>query len=167
MEAPYFVDSRVRQKLVPWKIPGVPARLERGVLRNMVLIRDNCPPRVLAAYFRAVWGGWVTDRRMGSLLRTKGLKERPCMLRCGWDEDNLYHYGRCRVFWEFLAESLEIPLADRSAESFLLLGRHDASQKIKLAKGIYALHRAVQHLRHHPESGADPTALLKAYLLRA
>ena len=84
-------------------------------------------------------------------------------MQCGWDEDSLYHYGRCGVFWRFLADVWGIPLHHRSAESFLLLGKMDEEQKVKVAKGIYALHRTVQFLRQNIGVNANPLALLKLF----
>ena len=80
-----FVESRIRQKLVPWKLKG-PAHLEEKVLRNFRLLSQWAPPRVMSVYLRSIWGGWVTDERMKSLLKTQGTARRHYVLNCGWDE---------------------------------------------------------------------------------
>ena len=125
----------------------------------------------MVVYFRSVWGGWVTDVRMGSLLRAQGQASRSCVLGCSWDEDSLYHYGRCNVFWDFLPQplgtGLGISLACRSAEAFLLLTDMSAEDKVRVAIGMYAPYRTVQFLRHHLDSLAQPECLLKLYMLRA
>ena len=175
LEKPYFAEARLRQKLAPWKLQGIPGCLERKVLRNLDFLQGKVPPRVMAVYFRSIWGGWATDCRMRSLLRSQDRTLRPCVLGCGWDEDSLYHYSRCKVYWHFLAMprkgGLGIPLCNRSAEAFLLLAPLGWEDQIRLAFGMYALYRAVQHLRHCPEasgpSASQAIALLKAFLPKA
>ena len=152
MQKRYYPEARIRQKLIPWKMSGLPADLERSILSNFRLLRDWCPPRVLAVYFRSVWGGWVTDCRMRSLLQAQGRALRPCVLQCGWDEDSVHHYGRCIIFWRFLAQPRPggpgIPISYRSGESFLLLSSMHIHDKVRVASGMYALYRTVQFLRH-------------------
>ena len=172
LQKTYFPEARIRQKLAPWKLSGIPAYLERRVLSNLALLREWCPPRVMAVYYRSVWGGWVTDMRMRSLLESQGQRHlRPCVLKCGWDEDSVYHYGRCEVFWRFLAQprrgGLGIPFACRSGEAFLLLMDLCDEDKVRVALGMYALYRTVQYYRHNPTTNAQPISLLRAYLCKA
>lgn len=167
----YFASCRVRQKLAAWKLKGLPAHLESRVFQNFALLREWCPPRVQAAYFRSVWSGWVTDDSMKTLLKAQGLKCRSCVLNCGWDEDSLFHYGRCNVFWQFVAlpcgKGLGIPYACRSADAFLLLTDMETEDKVRMALAMYALHRTVQYLRHSPNVTAQPDMLLKGFLNKA
>lgn len=167
----YFAEARVRQKLIPWKVTGVPAHLERRVFMNLALLSQWCPPRVMAVYFKSIWCGWVTDVSMKGLRKTQGLGIRPCVLNCGWDDDSVFHYGRCSVYWHFLSlprsGGLGLPATWRSSNAFLLLDDVRPEDKVRLALGMYALHRTVQYLRHHPDSHAQPIALLKAFLHKA
>eukprot|EP00973_Karenia_brevis_P077467 10763333-Karenia_brevis.AAC.1 len=64
---PYYPESRLRHKLVGWRLRGVPGIIERRILRAFQLLRSRCPPRVMAIYLRTIWNGWVTDRRMKNL----------------------------------------------------------------------------------------------------
>jgi hypothetical protein len=171
LEKVYYPEARIRQKLVPWKVTGVPAYLERRVLSNLALLKEWCPPRVMAVYLRSIWGGWVTDERMSNLLRAQGAAVRPCVLNCGWEEDSLYHYGRCSVYWEFLSQplgaGLGIALQCRSGNAFLLLNDMGPEDKIRLALGMYALYWTVQYLRHHSNTSAQPITLMKTFLNKA
>ena len=108
---------------------------------------------------------------MRSLLQSQGKACRPCVLGCGWDEDSVQHYGRCKIYWEFVSTTrkggLGIPLSNRSAEAFLLLSRLDPEDQIRLALGMYALYRTVNLLRHHPQSELNPVDLMTRFLRRA
>ena len=42
----YYSESRVRQKLVCWKLSGIPGLQERRIIGNMRLLADHAPPRV-------------------------------------------------------------------------------------------------------------------------
>jgi len=168
-QKPYYPDSRVRQKLYIWKLTGVPAILERRILSNFQLVRKWCAPRVLAAYFKAVWNGRVTDSRMKGLL-PRGSSCRPCVLNCGYGIDEVEHYGRCRVYWAFASSprpsGLGLPSTMRSAEAFLLVSDLHEEDIIRLALGIDALHCTVQSCRHSSEP-LDGKVLLKLWAHKA
>ena len=126
---------------------------------------------MLAVYFKTLWNGWVTDDRMKGLLKSQGREIRPCMLGCGRESDRIEHYGRCSVYWEFLARpcptGLGIPMAWRSAEAFLMLTDMQDHHKIKLALGMYALHMTVQHCRHSTAKGRlDIHSMLRGFTFR-
>ena len=110
MEKPYYHLPQIRQKLVRWKLLGIPASHERRVMANSALPWSQCHPRVLAIYFKTVWDGWVTDDRMKILRVTSGLTCRPCLLGCGFDVDTVTNYGRCSMFWNFLHSFLHFPV---------------------------------------------------------
>ena len=103
----------------------------------------------MAVYFRTVWNGWVVDARMKVLLRKQDKQCRPCVMNCGYDEDAVEHYGRCKVFWKFVSmprpSGLGLPLEWRSAEAFLAVrdGMVD-EDKVRMVLGMYALYRTVQ-----------------------
>jgi hypothetical protein len=161
----YYTESRLRSKLQRWRLSGVPAHLEGKIARNFRLLSKWCPPRVLMVYFRSLWNGWVTDRRMQSLRKLQGLPQRGCQLGCGWDEDSIEHYATCSLYWTFLCQrrpaGLGISLHMRSRESFFLvhkdLEEHDTC---RMALGMYALHRVVNACRHGGPV-ADTTAMLR------
>lgn len=138
-EKPCFADASLGQKLASWKLNGIPAHLECKEVKNLGVFSGNCSPRVLAAYFRSVCGGRVTNQRMISLLQLPGLHGCPCVLACGWDEDCLRHYDRCQIFWAFLSETLGVPMCWRSEQAFLLSTAEDVRLKFQMAKAIYLL----------------------------
>ena len=169
---PYFPNARIRQKLVSWRLYGIPAHLENRILRNFALLRRWCHPRILTVYFRSIWGGWVTDERMKSLIAKTGGKCRSCVLGCGYEQDMVEHYGRCRVYWEFLSQplgtGLGLPVALRSGETFLWLSENSDEDKVRLALGMYALYRTVQTLRHaEGNAQLDCKKLMKIWIKKA
>ena len=174
LDKPYSPIVRIRQKLVMWKLRGIPAHLEARILRNLKLLQSWCAPRVLAIYFKTIWNGWVTDDRMKMLLAKQGRPVRACVLGCGCGEvDRVEHYARCSVFWRFLSRcrpsGLGVPFAWRSAETFLMVSDLLDEDKIRLSLGMYALHMTVQHCRHNFTDPAtiDLMAMLRLFSLQA
>ena len=99
--------------------------------------------------------------------------KRCCVLGCGRGDDDVYHYLRCEVFWSYVIKNrpagLGITSCSRSAAAALLVS--DGMQeedKVRMALGIYALHRTVQVLRHHSQTTPlDKQKLLKIWTRRA
>ena len=142
----YYEASRLRQKMCRWSLTGVPRFLEERVLRNFKLLSSKCPPRVLASYFRALWNGWCTSRRMRTMAGHSGAIV-PCSL-CGGGQDSLEHYSLCEVFWSFCCKArpagLGLAQSIRSREAFfLLVPGMEEDDCIRMAFGIYALFRTV------------------------
>jgi hypothetical protein len=140
----YYPESRVRQKLTRWELDGVPGVLDRRVLRAFCILKEWCPPRVMTAYFRTVWNGWVTDYRMRTLQTSTGVRQ--CVLGCGRGSDQLEHYATCSVFWEFATKpcprGLGLHLSSRSRNTFLLVNADQSVEdRVKMDLGIYAIHR--------------------------
>ena len=112
-----------------------------------------CHPRVAAVYLKTLWNGWVTDRRLRSLLVQQGRAVRGCMLRCCQGCDSVDHYAVCSSFWQFACAArprgLGLQRSVKSVSSFLLVS-HGLSDEdsVRLAVGSYALHRVVQICRH-------------------
>ena len=114
----------------------------------------------------------MTDERMKSLIIKSGGACRGCMLQCGYEHDMVEHYGRCSVFWSFVAQrrgtGLGIPYSNRSAEAFLLVSDATDEDKIRMVLGMYALYRTINALRHaDPNSELDASKLLKIWVRRA
>ena len=144
----YYEEARLRDKLPRWHFVGVPAHNEQRVLRNFGTLSWWCQPKVLAAYFRPLWNGWSTDRRMASLRKKQGLSIRGCLLGCGWEEDSLEHYATCSIYWDFMSQrrpyGMGLPIAWRKRDRFSIVEKGlDEEDIVRLALGIYALHRAV------------------------
>ena len=153
----------MRSNIVRWVVSGVQRHLEQRCLRVFHTLKIWCAPRVMAAYFRTLWNGWPTDRRMDNLRRTSGLKNRGCALNCGWDNDALEHYATCKVFWTFatkpVPQGLGIDDSVRSKKAFFLLDeRLGEIGQVKMALGIYALQRVVMHCRQNMLSTQNKTS---------
>ena len=91
--------------------------------------------------------------------------------RCrGWAEDSVYHYGRGRIFWDFASRlrprGLGLTRTARSADAFICTEPARDDDKVRMALGINALHKAVKHLRHNPLSKAQPHQLLQTFVLK-
>ena len=158
LQRPYYPEARLRQKMVRWKLIGVPGILERRVLKVCSLLQERCAPKVLAAYFRALWNGWVTDARFRSLIESTSGCIRCCALGCPDAPDSLDHYCLCPVFWSFVncsdAHGLGLSTLTRSRNTFFLVADGlSPAQCIRLACGIYGLQRTIQALRHNQFSG--------------
>ena len=93
----------------------------------------------------------------------------PCVLGCGWEDDELEHYVCCGVYWSFLSkprpQGLGIAVALRGKDSaFLLSSLLNEDDTVRLAVGLYALYRTVNHYRF---SGQVPTTQGVVKLLRS
>ena len=164
----YFRDSRIRAKCATWRFDILPGRLESRFMRCSRVILEHCPPRVWSVFFRTIWNGWVTHERMKALLPA-----RPCLLGCGWPDDGLGHYVCCSVYWQFLCKDrprgLGIRGLRRTKENAMLLccGLDD-EDVVRLAVGLYALHRTVNALRFGADGALkDPTILLRMFAKHA
>eukprot|EP00973_Karenia_brevis_P040840 5651870-Karenia_brevis.AAC.1 len=109
---------------------------------------------------------------MRNLLKKQGRPCRGCMLGCGFDLDALEHYGRCKVFWDFVTEplgsGLGFPMAWRSAEAFLLVADMCEEDKVRMALAMYALYRTVQCHRHAAQGEhLDSRSLMKLWIRKA
>jgi hypothetical protein len=166
---PYYEESRVRAKLTRWGFSGIAAHLARRVSVAFDVLKIWCNPRVQTTYFRTIWNGWVTDRRLNTLVRNG----RSCVLGCGWEEDSIEHYSCCSVFWGFVhlqrPEGLGVPSTFRSREAlFLLTPGLTEQDKVRLALGLHGLYNLVNRLRWHPDhSSFNHRAALKLLVRRA
>ena len=160
LAAPYFQDARLRAKCVHWKFRILDGHLEQRVMARMRLLHQRCPPRIQAVYFRTLWNGWVCYDRMKRLL-----KQRGCLLGCGWDDDSLFHYGCCGRYWEFIhapcPRGLGVSTVKRSRDAaFLIASELDDSEVIRLAIGLYALYRTVNTVRFASDGQTFDTSVL-------
>ena len=161
----------MRSKLCRWKLQGVERKLEQRCLKIFRILHYWVAPRVVAAYFRALWNGWPTDRCMQNMRCQAGHKNRGCVLKCGWDEDSLEHYSTCSVFWRFASaaypQGLGIPSYMRSREAFFLVHETMSDMMVvRMALGIYSLQRTIMHCRS-TDSSIDHMTLLRLWMRRA
>ena len=98
---------------------------------------------------------------------------RCCVLGCGCGTDDLDHYVRCRIFWEFVLaprpKGLGLQGSANISEHFLAVecGMSD-EDKVRMALGIYGLYRAVQVLRIRCNPALSrPMVLLRLWTKRA
>ena len=102
------------------------------------------------------------------------LPNRPCLLGCGWPDDDLRHYVCCSCYWEFLCKQrprgLGISGLKGCKEVALGLSKEiEDDDVVRLAIGLYALFRTVNTLRFSPAAPhcTDPTVLLRMFAKRA
>ena len=149
----YFHESRMRTKLSHWNLPGIPREVECRAFKRFALTSTWCQQKITSVYFRTLWNGWVTDRRMASLLAKQGQAQRGCVLGCGWDEDSIEHYSGCKLYWNWVSSQRPLGLGIdnrfRSRAAFLLLHPQLSEEDaIRMALGMYALHMTTNECRH-------------------
>ena len=96
-----YAESRVRSKLIRWKLHGSSGLLGRRAIRNFELLARWVPPRVRVAYFKTIWNGWTTTPRFNSLAEQPNV----CLFGCKYGEDSVEHYSNCEVFLEMRLHS--------------------------------------------------------------
>ena len=126
--------------------------MARRVQDNFDCIAAWCHPRISASYLRVVFNGWVTDRRMRTLLAKSGQHRTGCVLGCQ-AVDSLEHYARCKVFWSFApaARPRGLGLTDKGLGNYSqFFGISQSMSKddiIQICIGTYALHQVSNILR--------------------
>ncbi len=145
--------------------------MERQTRKRLNLISHWCAPRVLAVCSRTLWNGWVTSERMEQIFRRTGQYYEGCLFKCGWKEDKLEHYICCSIYWQFVTAGrptgLGVAACHRSREGALLLSPALVdSDVVRLAVGLYALYRTLNHLRFR-QPQVDNICIVKLLLLFA
>ena len=139
-----WAEGRLRLKLERWKIPGLPGRTARRILRSLQALNRVVAPRVHVAVFRTIFNGWVTERRF------QRAYEGLCRFQCGGD-DSIEHYMRCRVLHDFARRRLRLNLDAGLRWPIMMLaeipgGTPDLLTQVALFQYVAA--RACNHLRH-------------------
>ena len=115
---------RLRHKLQRWKLEGPPRLVAERALTNLNRLPKVARQKLVANALRAIFNGWVTERRMRTLT---GSSESACALGCGLGSDCIEHYAFCHVFTDFR----------RSLRPHgVVLGRASLSQFLLVAKGM-------------------------------
>ena len=159
--------ERIRNKLIRWNLPGVPAKHSRAVEDSLRLIAARCKPKVASAYLRTIWNGWPTSHRMRTMANAPAV--RPCLFGCQHAEDRIEHYAVCNALWNFFATpkpaGLGLNPSMRSLSHFLLAS-HDMGdhEKIDMAIANYVAFRSTQLYRTTQSSG---TTIFKLYAKEA
>jgi hypothetical protein len=123
----------------------------------------------MAAYLRTCWNGWTTERRFRTC--TNQPLNRCCKLGCAQGDDSIEHYSLCGIFWSFVCNprpgGLGVSQRFKSREAFFLLHSDLTDEdKVRLALGMYALHKAVMHNKFR-EQVADVKSMLFLWTRRA
>ena len=111
-----LAEDRMRERLERWRLPGLPLRVARRVLRRLEVLRRIAPPRLGAAVFSTAWNRWCTAHRLFQ-------RREACVLGCGGPDagDTLEHYSACRVVRKFASSFLNLNYAGvRGLEVFVL-----------------------------------------------
>ena len=101
------------------------------------------------------------------------MEQRGCLMKCGYDDDNLMHYLRCSVFWKFVNADRPLGLGikhKRDIDIALLVShRLNEEEVVRLAVGLYALYRTVNYLRFDvaARGEVDTMRLLQNFTKRA
>ena len=141
-------EGQMRHKLVRWRLPGLPGRVARCVLRRLRILRRWVTPRVQAAVLRTLFNGWPTERRWQ--------RSGDCLLGCACPSqaDSIEHYLRCPIVRATMAPRLRLHWQPAEAWTFLLFA--DVPQGIadepatwaRVAIAVYAIYRTVQAARN-------------------
>ena len=144
----YNAEFRVRSKMQRWRFEGPEARVACWILQNCATVGRHCRPCVTSTYFRTLWNGWPTSRRMRNLPGSTGVLA--CQMGCESGKDEIEHYLICPVAWKTLQShrGIELATSRRSIQSMLLARRDLSLHEIKaIATSVYAISRTVQTLR--------------------
>ena len=143
---PYNEEFRVRKKIQRWKLQGPDAKVACRILRNCRVVGLSCRPCVLGLFFRTLWNGWPTTRRMRSAPGAKQLQS--CLLGCSGDaQDAIEHYLVCPVVWQTLQiyRGIELSPGRRKLQAMLLADRGFEQDEIcRIAVSVYAIARTVK-----------------------
>ena len=153
----------MRNKTQRWKLEGPDAKVACRILRNCMVVGLSCRPCVLGLFFRTLWNGWPTTRRMRSAPGAKQLQS--CLLGCSGDaQDAIEHYLVCPVVWQTLQiyRGIELSPGRRRLQAMLLADRGLKQDEIcGIVVTVFTIARTVQGLR---KSECAPAALLKLHL---
>lgn len=160
---PYNEEFRVRKKIQRWKLEGPDTKVACRILRNCRVVGLSCRPCVLGLFFRTLWNGWPTTRKMRSAPVAKQLQS--CLLGCSGDsQDAIEHYLFCPVVWQTLQiyRGIDLSPGRRRLQAMLLADRGLEQDEIcRIAVSVYAIARTVQGLR---KSECTSAALFKLHL---
>ena len=166
-------DQRLQSKIARWGFPGSAADSSARIRSNFALIHRWCPPRVAAAYLRAVFNGWTTCRRMRHANAACQCGFGRCLFGCERGADSLEHYSVCEVVWQFINSPRPGGMGvsiEPSTSSFFLMGTGSQDvDKIRTGLALYAVYRATNYMRHaaaHPGPRVDVVQLLRRWSRR-
>ena len=161
----YNVEHRLRTLQKRWRLndrqrhphsklvvrTATPAWQAERTLHNLRTLASLTTPRIWAAVFGTICNRWCTARRY----QQRHTKHNQCVLRCSATaEDSIEHYCRCPYTRELAARLLRLdPSTQVNMHVFSLCCPDITTQEDLVASAvmIYAVYRATNHFRHHPE----------------
>jgi hypothetical protein len=164
---PFDGEERIRRKMMRWKLTGPPAHVARRIASRFSVLKANCRPCVVAAFFRTLWNGWPTSARMRSLDGAGGV--RRCVFGCTAAEDRLEHYLTCKVIWNVLEspQGLGMMPAQRTLNHMLLAERGLSERDITaVAVACYAIGRTAHVCKSAPNE-LNVASVLKLFIKEA
>ena len=90
---PFDLEERIRSKMKRWCFKDAPRHVAVRLVKNFTTFEGRLPPAVISTYFRALWNGIPTSRRMATC---ENFTAVPCVFGCSITAaDSLEHYCRC------------------------------------------------------------------------
>ena len=151
----------LRRRLDKWSLITLPGLRTQRVVRILEVLKNHSTPRVQASFLRTVCNGWCTRHRFQGL--------GGCPLGCGRGEDKLTHFATCRVVTEIMHEGIRLPCprGTGALDSFLCMNSTDEDTIVARCKGLYALYRLYNGIRHHVFIQAEFQDVFNRYLQEA
>ena len=148
------LEARIRHKLQRWRLPGLPPRVARLVLRRLRSLKGAVQPRARAAALRVLWNGLITYRRF-----QQGRPWEGCRLGCQppAGSDAIEHYASCPRLQSVARTSLGLDLPVEDFRRSFCLAAPCADERAlrarwcKMAVLHYVLHRVLCAAKHHPQ----------------
>ena len=160
--APYNLEFRVREKIQRWRLEGPEATVADRIIRNCMTAGTKCRPCVAGTFFRTLWNGWPTSRRMRTASNATGVCS--CLFGCTRARDELEHYLVCPVPWRILPHfpGVELNARRKTLQSMLLAEKGlDIHEIAAIAVGVYAIARTLHTVRR---DGGEAAPLMRLHL---
>jgi len=144
--------KNLRKRLDRYKLRCTPRLAPEKVITRMKLVKGKVKHSLLVVYMRTILNGWVTERRMRSIIgKQSNSHDNKCVL-CDslYGEDSLEHIACCRCTKEIFAK-LGIHIVDMHDFLALSVDYQDpkAMANHLMALGItYSIYNTVKH--HDP-----------------
>ena len=133
----------LRRRLDKWKLIILPGHRTERAVRILEVLKNHSTPRVQASFLRTVCNGWCTRSRYQGV--------GGCLFGCGRGEDKLAHFATCGVVSVMMHNGIHLPCprGTGALDSFLCMDTTDEDTIVARCKGLYALYRLYNGIRHH------------------
>ena len=141
---PFDLEERIRLKMKRWCFKDAPGHVAARLVNNFATFCGKLPPAVISTYFRALWNGVPTSRRMETC---KDFKTVPCVFKCSSTAaDSLEHYCRCPKLQEAFSPLTRSRCHDLDGFFGTAKGLEDRD-RLDCARRVRATCRAIQLAR--------------------